>query len=447
MKLDSICAIATPYGVGAISIIRVSGEDTFKLIKGMLKGLDIDKQAPNTIHHAWIMDHGEILDEVLISKFVAPNSFTGENSIEINCHGGVYNTNKVLEALLSNGFRLANPGEFSTRGYLNKKMDLTKAEAIMDLISAENDKALKASINSLRNETYKLISNMRERLLDLIAKIEVNIDYPEYDDAIVMTDKIITPILESMILKMEEILESSKISTIVIHGIKTAIVGRPNVGKSSLLNLLLDEEKAIVTNIPGTTRDIVEGKLSLNGITLNLIDTAGIREGIDLAEKIGIERSLKAINEAELILLVLDGSQKLTDLDNKLLELTKDKVRIIITNKNDLDKELNLDNAISISTKSKDGIKKLLDKIYEVTRINEFNPDNGNYLSNSRQVALLKDSMNHLKEALNASKKHVDVDMIELDIKDSWSLLGEIIGETDNSLLIKELFSKFCLGK
>ena len=448
MYKDAICAIATPYGVGSISVIRTSGEDALVLVNKVFKGKNLTKVKPNTIHYGYIMDDTEVVDEVMVSVFHAPKSFTGENSIEISCHGGIYNTNKVLETLLKNGFRMAEPGEFSKRAFLNGKMDLTQAEAIMDVISSSNDLALKASLHSLRKGTTILVENMRQKLLSLIASIEVNIDYPEYDDAIVMTDEIIKPILVELIKEMKNVLEHSKIGVQAVHGIKTAIVGRPNVGKSSLLNMLLEEEKAIVTDIAGTTRDLIEGSLNIGNVTLNLIDTAGIRHATDLVEQIGIERSKKAIEEAELVLLVLDASQSLTEEDLELLKLTEDKKRIVIFNKNDLDNKIALDiNNISISAKNQNGLKELEEELLRVTKINEFNVHDNNYLSNTRHVAKMQEALKALESALTGCELNVDVDMIEIDIKDAWNYLGEIIGQTSSDLLLNELFSKFCLGK
>ena len=447
MYNEPICAIATPYGVGAISVIRCSGNTSIELVNKVFKGHDLTKALPNTIHYGYIMSENIIIDEVMVSVFKAPKSLTAEDSIEISCHGGVFNTNKVLEVLLTNGFRLAEPGEFSKRAFLNGRIDLTQSEAIMDIISADNNIALQASINSLRSRTRNLVDSLREEILDIIAKIEVNIDYPEYDDAVVMTNQIIMPLLNKAILRINNVIDNSYISNMAIHGIKTAIVGRPNVGKSSLLNMLLDEEKAIVTSVEGTTRDLVEGRLSLGNVTLNLIDTAGIRESDDIVEKLGIEKSKKAIKEADLILLVLDSSSDLTDDDKELLDITKDKKRIIICNKSDLDKKINIDNAIYISALKNDGLDILESKILEITKINEFNVNNQNYMSNTRHIALLKKVLKSLESAKEACFNNLEVDMIEIDIKEAWLLLGEITGNTNPDELINELFSKFCLGK
>lgn len=448
MYKEPICAIATPYGVGSISVIRCSGNGVISLVNKIFKGKNLTKAKPNTISYGHILSDGQIIDEVMVSIFHAPKSFTGDESVEISCHGGIYNTNRVLEELLSNGFRLAEPGEFTKRAFLNGRIDLAQAESIMDIISSENELALKASIHSLRRGTTILVENMRSKLLSLIASIEVNIDYPEYDDAIEMTQNIITPVLIDLIKEMEDVLEHSKIGVCAVHGIKTAIVGRPNVGKSSLLNMLLEEEKAIVTDIAGTTRDLIEGSINIGNVTLRLIDTAGIRKSSDIVEQIGIERSLKAIEDAELVLLVLDGSSKLTKLDLELLEKTNNKQRIIIVNKMDLESKINLElKHINISALKQNGLKELEDELLRVTKINNFNTNDNNYLSNTRHVAKMKDALVSLKSALEACDMCLDVDMIEIDIKQAWNSLGEIIGQTSSDLLLNELFSKFCLGK
>lgn len=444
---DNICAIATSYGNSAISIIRCSGPLAISFVNNIFKGKDLNKVKSHTINYGYIIDNDEIIDEVVCNVYKAPHSFDGENMVEINCHGGIFVTNKVLALLLKSGFRMAERGEFSKRAFLNHKLDLTEAESIMDIISATNNYALKGSISSLRSNTFKLIKKFRDKLLDLIAKIEVNIDYPEYDDAIVVTNDYLLPNIDNLLKDMEEILENSKISTIAIHGIKTAIVGKPNVGKSSLLNMLLDEDKAIVSSIAGTTRDMVEGSLNLGNLTLNLIDTAGIHESSDYVEAIGIKRSIDAINKSDLVLLVLDSSMKLDDIDNMLLEKTKDKKRIIIANKIDLNPVWHIDDAIYISTLNEDGIKELENKILEVTSINNFLNLDGNYLNNERQINLMNKAYNSLKEAKNSCINNMDVDLIEIDIKNAFDYLGEITGETNPDELITALFTKFCLGK
>ena len=454
--VDNICAIATPYGTGAISIIRCSGPNAIELVNNVFKGKNLNKCKTHTMHYGYIMDNDRVVDEVLCNLFLAPKSFDGENTVEINCHGGVYVTNSVLQVLLNNGFRLAERGEFSKRAFLNKKLDLTQAEAIMDIISSTNQLALQSSTNSLRSSTTILINKFRDKLLDILAKIEVNIDYPEYDDAVEVTHTYLEPIIDELLKEMEVILYNSSISTIAIHGIKTAIIGKPNVGKSSLLNMLLDEEKAIVSSIAGTTRDLVEGTLNIRNVTLHLIDTAGIRESDDYVESIGIQRSAKAINDADLVLLVLDSSNPLTEEDINLINLTKNKKRVVIANKNDIEsnseflnslEENNITKVIYISAKNKEGLELLADEIYKVTNLHEFNVDAGNYLNNNRQVSLMTKASNSLKNAKEAINNYVDIDLIEIDIKEAFEALGEITGQAYPEELITALFTKFCLGK
>ena len=445
--MDAICAIATPYGAGAISIVRASGKDCIKMINEIFKGPDLTKVASHTISYGSIVYEGEILDEVLVSVFLPPRTYTKEECVEINCHGGMFVTNKILETLLKIGFRLADSGEFTKRAFLNGRIDLTQAEAVMDIISSGNNLMLRNSNKALRKEITKMITSLRERLLALIAKIEVNIDYPEYDDAIEMTNEIIIPELLEIKDEVKGILEHSKIGKTLSCGISTAIVGRPNVGKSSLLNMLLEEERAIVSHYAGTTRDTVEGKLNIGNITLNLIDTAGIRESDDFVEQIGINKAKEVLEKAELVLLVLDNSN-ITPYDLELLKLTEDKTRIIILNKMDLDNKANINEPhIMISALKNEGLKGLVDEILNVCKVNALNQVDATYLTNARQIAKLDAAYKAICEAISSSQEYLPVDMVELDIKKAWDTLGEIIGIASGDELINELFSKFCLGK
>ena len=445
--VDNICALATPFGVGAISIIRCSGPNSIELVNNIFKGKNLNNVKSHTINYGYIIDGNDIIDEVLCNVYIGPHSFDGENMVEINCHGGIYVTNRVLEVLLKNGFRMAERGEFSKRAFLNGRLDITEAEAIMDIISSTNEIALKSSNDALRSQTRLLIKSFRDKILDILAKIEVNIDYPEYEDSVDVTHKYLEPIVKNLIIDMQNILDNSKISIPAIHGLNTAIVGKPNVGKSSLLNMMLDENKAIVSNIPGTTRDLVEGKLNIGNVTLNLIDTAGIRETDDYVESIGISRSKKAIENSDLVLLVLDGSNKLNELDLELMKLTDDKKRIIIINKSDLNQEFKIDGSISISAIKNEGMDILAKKILEVTNIDTiFNMD-GRYLNNIRQLNLMDKALEALKDAYNSILNLVDISLIEIDIKNAFDCLGEITGEANPEELITALFTKFCLGK
>lgn len=444
---DKICAIATPYGTGPISIIRTSGEGSIELVNQIFKGKDLLNVESHTIHYGNIVYENEIIDEVMVSVFLPPRTYTKEESVEINCHGGLFVTNKILGILLKIGFRLAEPGEFTKRAFLNGRIDLTQAEAVMDVISSQNDITLKMSNKALRKEITKEIENLRKILLDLIAKIEVNIDYPEYDDAILMTNDIILPNLRHIKEHMDKILKHSKIGKTLSFGIDTAIIGKPNVGKSSLLNMLLEEEKAIVSSYAGTTRDIIEGKLNIGNVTLNLIDTAGIRESDDFVEKIGISKSKEALSKAELVLLVLDNSD-ITNYDKELLELTKDKPRIIILNKMDLDNKPNIEeDHIMISALNNEGLKELEEAILLKANIEDLNHIDGTYLTNARQISKLEEAYRSILDAISSSELLLPVDMVEIDIKKAWDNLGEIIGISDSDALINELFSKFCLGK
>ena len=421
---DNICAISTAYGVGAISVIRCSGPLAFTLVSKVFDGKNLNNVKSHTAHYGHIVENGEVIDEVLCTVFKGPNSFDGEDIVEIGCHGGVYVTNRVLGVLLNNGFRLAERGEFSKRAFLNHRLDLTEAESIMDIISAENDIALKSSLSSLRSSTKNLISKFRNKILNLLAEIEVNIDYPEYEDSVDVTHNYIAPIIDEMLKDMKIILDNSKISTIAIHGVNTAIVGKPNVGKSSILNMMLDENKAIVSDIPGTTRDLVEGRLNIGNVTLNLIDTAGIHETEDYVESIGIERSKKAIEKADLVLMVLDASKELDSLDNELLKITENKNRIIILNKNDLDAKISIPEAISISALKSEGMDILSEKILEITSINSIKNMDGNYLNNNRQIALMNKAYNSLLNAKRATADLVDISLIEIEIKEAFDALG-----------------------
>ena len=445
--MDAICAIATSYGSGAISIVRASGKDSIKMINEIFKGPDLTKVKSHTISYGSIVYEGEIIDEVLVSVFLPPRTYTREEIVEINCHGGMFVTNKILETLLKIGFRLADSGEFTKRAYLNGRIDLTQAEAVMDIISSGNDMMLKNSNKALRKEITKMITSLRERLLGLIAKIEVNIDYPEYDDAIEMTNEIIIPELTSIKEEVNTILEHSKIGKSLSYGINTAIIGRPNVGKSSLLNMLLEEEKAIVSHFAGTTRDIIEGKLNIGNITLNLIDTAGIRESDDYVEQIGINKAKEVLEKAELVLLVLDNSN-ITEYDQQLLKLTENKNRIIILNKMDLNNKANIDLPhIMISALKGEGLREIEAEIIKIAKINELNKVDATYLTNARQVSKLQLAYNAILDAIASCSIYLPVDMVELDIKKAWDILGEIIGISSGDELINELFSKFCLGK
>lgn len=445
---DTIVAISTALGEGAISIIRVSGDDAIKIVNNIFKGKDLDNVESHTINYGHIVYKDEIIDEVLVSVMKAPKTYTKEDVIEINTHGSVAVVNKIMEILLLSGCRLAEPGEFTKRAFLNGRIDLTEAEGVMDLINSETELTRKMAVNELSGKVSKLITDLREKIVALISNIEVNIDYPEYEDIEVVTiDRIKTEVKE-MKEELTNILKLSEDGKILKDGIKTVILGKPNVGKSSLLNALLEEDKAIVTDVKGTTRDIVEGSIIVGGVKLNLIDTAGVRKSSDVVEKIGIEKSLSLIEEAELILLVLDSSEELTEEDKFLLDKTKDKKRIVIMNKDDLknNNKYNED-VIRISAKTGIGIEKIKEKIKELFNANAFLNKNLTYFTNVRQITLLKQAIESLNDAYQGVLNNSEIDMIEIDLKLAWERLGDIIGANYTEELIDNLFSRFCLGK
>lgn len=446
---DTIVAISTSVGEGAISIIRLSGHDALNIASKVFTK-DLTKVDSHTIHYGFIISNNEKIDEVLVSVMKAPKTFTREDIVEINCHGGIATTNKVLEVLLENGARLAEPGEFTKRAFLNGRIDLLEAEATMDLISSKAESARKISINTLTGETSNLIKNLRSELVKIISNIEVNIDYPEYEDIEVLTNESILPDIKKFKEKLEEIIKKSEDSKVIKEGIRVGIIGRPNVGKSSLLNSLLEEEKAIVTDVPGTTRDTVEGSLIVSGIPLNIIDTAGIRKTEDTVEKIGVEKSLKIIDTSDLLIYILNNNEEITEEEKEILEKTKNKKRIIVVNKIDLKTKLNkklLDSYIEISVKENIGIDKIKDEIKRLFNIGEISTNDMTYLSNARSIALLKKSLNNINDAINEINNNNPIDIVELSLKESWNNLGEVIGETYTDELLDELFSRFCLGK
>lgn len=446
---DTIVAISTSVGEGAISIIRLSGHDALNIASKVFTK-DLTKVDSHTIHYGFITSNNEKIDEVLVSVMKAPKTFTREDIVEINCHGGIATTNKVLEVLLENGARLAEPGEFTKRAFLNGRIDLLEAEATMDLISSKAESARKISINTLTGETSNLIKNLRSELVKIISNIEVNIDYPEYEDIEVLTNESILPDIKKFKEKLEEIIKKSEDSKVIKEGIRVGIIGRPNVGKSSLLNSLLEEEKAIVTDVPGTTRDIVEGSLIVSGIPLNIIDTAGIRKTEDTVEKIGVEKSLKIIDTSDLLIYILNNNEEITEEEKEILEKTKNKKRIIVVNKIDLKTKLNkklLDSYIEISVKENIGIDKIKDEIKRLFNIGEISTNDMTYLSNARSIVLLKKSLNNINDAINEINNNNPIDIVELSLKESWNNLGEVIGETYTDELLDELFSRFCLGK
>ncbi len=459
-EFDTIAAISTPPGEGAISIVRLSGDDALNIAQSITayKQKNLAKVDSHTIHYGHVKDPktDQILDEVMYSVMLEPKTFTRENIVEINCHGGMVVANQVLQLLLRQGARLAEPGEFTKRAFLNGRMDLSQAEAVMDLIQAKTDESMNMALNQLDGKLSHLIQVLRQKLLEALAQVEVNIDYPEYDDVEEMTTKLMAEKTIEVKSDIAYLLQTARQGKILREGLSTAIIGRPNVGKSSLLNDLLREDKAIVTDIAGTTRDVIEEFVNVRGVPLKLIDTAGIRDTEDIVEKIGVERSRKALQEADLILLVLNQSEALTKMDTELLEITKDMNRIILLNKNDLPTQLDMDELqaylgnssyLSISVAKNQGIDELEQLIKETFFISGGNEKDATYISNSRHIALLEQADMALNEVLMGIDAEMPVDLIQIDLTRAWDLLGEIMGENVQDELITQLFSQFCLGK
>lgn len=448
---DTICAISTALGVGAISIIRVSGDDAIDIVNKIFDK-DLTKKESHTINYGHIVYKGEIIDEVMVSIMKSPKTFTKEDTIEINSHGGVAVTNKVLEILLLEGARLAEPGEFTKRAFLNGRIDLLEAESIMDLIESKTETSRKLAISGMEGKVSKLVKNIIDNLVKVNANIEVNIDYPEYEDIEIVTKEKIEEMSKYINKELTKLLNESENGKLIKDGINTLILGRPNVGKSSILNKLIEEDKAIVTSVAGTTRDIVEGQIRVNGILLNIIDTAGVRETEDIVEKIGVEKSLSLVNDADLIILVFNNNEKLTDEDKKLLEYTKEKKRIIVINKIDLENNLDISNLkneriVKVSALKDSGIENLKNEINDMFNLEEINLGDFTYLSNSRQISLVKKAVEISKNLEDALNNDVPIDLLEIDIKEICEILGEIIGESYDDKLIDTLFSNFCLGK
>ena len=446
---DTIAGISSALGIGAISIIRMSGNDAIKIINSVFSK-KIDETVSHVINYGHIKEKDMIIDEVLISFMKAPKTFTREDVVEIYCHGGITTTNKILQMLLSNGARLSEPGEFTKRAYLNGRIDLIEAESIMDLINSKTESARKLAVNGINKNISNMIEELRKKISKILSNIEVNIDYPEYEDITIITKKMIDVEIKMIENRINQILKESKNGKIIKEGINTLILGKPNVGKSSILNSLLGEEKAIVTNIPGTTRDVVEGNFLLESIEFNILDTAGIRETDNLIEKIGVSKSLSLINDAELIILVINNNEEIEEEDLKLIELTKDKKRIIVINKIDLETKLKrdqaFDGAVEISAINND-LTKLKEKMKEMFNLEEISSKDPTYLFNNRQIGLLEKTLLSVKDVKKGLEDDLPVDIIEIDLKQIWDLLGEILGRKNNDELTDEIFKNFCLGK
>ena len=461
MEFDTIAAISTPMGEGAIAIVRLSGDEAITIADKIFKspnGKRLTEVATHTIHYGHLIDPktDEIVEEVMLSLMRGPKTFTREDVIEINCHGGLVSVNRVLQLVLRSGARLAEPGEFTKRAFLNGRIDLSQAEAVMDLIRAKTDRAMNVALGQMDGKLSRLINSLRQALLETLAQVEVNIDYPEYDDVEEMTVPIL---LEKCTWVRDEIiklLQTSSQGKILREGLSTVILGRPNVGKSSLLNSLVHENKAIVTDIAGTTRDIIEEYVNVRGVPLRLVDTAGIRETEDIVERIGVERSREALKGADLILLVLNYGEALSSEDERLFETIQAMDFIVVVNKTDIPQKINLDRVhelagnhrvVTTSLLKEEGVIELEEAIAALFFEGQIESGDLTYVSNARHIALLHQAQATIEDALAAAKEGVPVDMVQIDVTRTWELLGEIIGDTVQESLINQLFSQFCLGK
>jgi tRNA modification GTPase trmE len=449
--MDTIVAISTAIGVGAISIVRLSGKDAIDIVDSIFSR-DLKNVESHKVVYGYIKDNEEVIDEVLVTVMKSPKTYTLEDIVEISCHGSIATTKKILELIMLKGARLAEKGEFTKRAYLNGRIDLIEAEGINELLNSDSELNRKISINKVSGKLSQLIKTFKDNLLNIISDITVNIDYPEYTDIYVTTNENIKKEVDYIENSLKSILKNSVDGEIIKAGIKTAIIGRPNVGKSSILNSLLDYDKAIVTNIPGTTRDLVEGSVLIDGVTFNLIDTAGIRETEDIVEKYGVDKSLKQIEEADLVILVLNNNEVLTNYDKDLIEKSNDKKRIVVINKTDLENKLDisnldLENVIYINTIEKEKIDILKDKIIELFNLGSLNSSDLMILTNARQINLVKESLAILQDVKQALNNNDPIDLIEFDLKNIYEKLSEMLGEGSKLDVIDRIFERFCVGK
>lgn len=447
---DTICAISSSSGIGAISIVRITGPEAIDIVDKIFSGTLKDKKT-HTIHYGHIIDNGNVVDEVLVMLMRGPKTYTTEDTVEINCHGGISTTGKILEILINNGARLAEPGEFTKRAFLNGRINLLEAESVNDLIVAKTDAARTLAINNVDGKLTKKIRELREKIVKILSNIEVNIDYPEYTDELEVTHELMNKYLGEITKYLDILVSGAKNGRLIKNGVNIAIIGKPNVGKSSILNYLLDEDKAIVTNIPGTTRDIVEGTITLNGVALNFIDTAGIRETDDIVEKIGVDKSKSVASSADIIIYVLNNNEEISPEELETMGNLDSKKTIIFVNKSDLEQKINLGNIsreiILGNTVSDNGLDNLLVAIKNKLNLDSIVNKDMSYLSNIREITLV----NKASVALNSAKKSLEeglpIDVIEIDLKRAWEYLGEIIGDAYEDELVDNIFSNFCLGK
>lgn len=459
MELDTIASISTPMGEGAIAIVRLSGSDAVLIADKLYKGKhQLSEVASHTINYGHIIDPAtkEVVEEVMVAVMRAPRTYTREDIVEINCHGGIMTVNRVLELALTNGAKLAEPGEFTKRAFLNGRIDLSQAEATMDFIRSKTDRASRVAMQQIEGRLSVLIKGLRQSILEILAQVEVNIDYPEYDDVEEATGTFLMKEARKIEESITNLLQTANQGKILREGLSTVIVGKPNVGKSSMLNNLIQDNKAIVTEIAGTTRDVLEEYVNVRGVPLRLVDTAGIRETEDIVEKIGVERSREALKKADLILYVLNNNEILTEEDYKLAEIIKNEDVIVIINKTDLETKLNLEEVktmvgdapiVRTSMLSQQGIEELEEQIRTLFFAGEVSNQDMTYVSNARHISLLKSAKASISDAISAAEAGVPVDMIQIDLIKTWELLGEVIGESVDDGLIDQLFSQFCLGK
>ncbi len=460
LEFETIAAISTPPGEGAIGIVRLSGEEAIEIADRVYKSgtKKLIEQKSHTIHYGHIENPktGETVDEVMVSVMRAPKTFTREDVVEINCHGGITSVNQVLQVVLQFGARLAEPGEFTKRAFLNGRIDLSQAEAVMDLIRAKTDRAMHVALQQLDGNLSTLIRNLRSDILDTLAQVEVNIDYPEYDDVETLTSQLLVEKAKIVKVQIQQLLQTASQGKILREGLATAIIGRPNVGKSSLLNFLLQEEKAIVTEIAGTTRDVIEEYVNVRGVPLKLVDTAGIRETEDIVERIGVEKSRQALANSDLVLLVFNQNETLSEEDRLLIKATDQNHRIVILNKMDLPNQLDLakleelvdpDSIVKTSILTKSGIDILEEKIAHLFFAGETGEKDATYVSNVRHIALLNDAESALDDVITGIESGMPVDLVQIDMTRCWELLGEITGDSVQDELLTQLFSQFCLGK